>query len=252
MAMTGVHGSPSVTPEASFDSPAVLTGTGSLDSSVAMRIPACPEDEVMREQLTGTILCPYSAASETGPIPDTFTFNLEMDGLNGDHTFLNSEAYHGAYRPPMACSHCQRHRLQCFILRTTPANPNPTSSCSGCVALFRECSLAGQGKRDHSHFETSQPVIGQLHGVNEEYEYSSLAPFSDETTRLLLRPTIPSVSGKRTSSRSVHKNRALRNWFAAHIDHPYPFRRRKVRYGAAVWPEQDLGHQLVLQRPTAT
>ncbi|KAM0283267.1 hypothetical protein ACHAQH_002561 [Verticillium albo-atrum] len=30
------------------------------------------------------------------------------------------------------------------------------------------------------------------------------------------------ISSKRASSRSVHKNRALRAWFAANLDHPYP------------------------------
>ncbi|SPO07313.1 uncharacterized protein DNG_10007 [Cephalotrichum gorgonifer] len=243
MAMAGVPGNPSTStaPEACLDShsPATLTADpGILDSSVAMPIIAAfPEYEFTREQLAGASLWPCPTAFETEATPDTFTFNLdEMDGLNVDGTFLNSEAaYHGAYRPPMACSHCQRHRLQCFILRTTSANPNPISSCSSCVALFRECSLAGQGKRDHSHFETPQPVIGQLHGVNEEYEpSSSLAPSPDElvlaagpTTRPPLRPTVPPVSGKRSSSRSVHKNRALRTWFAAHIDHPYPSEEEK-------------------------
>ncbi|KAG7116063.1 Homeobox protein BEL1 like [Verticillium longisporum] len=33
---------------------------------------------------------------------------------------------------------------------------------------------------------------------------------------------MPSSSSKRANSRSVHKNRALRAWFAAHLDHPYP------------------------------
>ncbi|KAF5255504.1 hypothetical protein FOXYS1_14082, partial [Fusarium oxysporum] len=73
----------------------------------------------------------------------------------------------GASRPPVPCTNCRRTRLQCLILQTTVANPNPTKSCSSCVALFRECSLAGQKKRKPSEFETSEPVIGRLHGVSE-------------------------------------------------------------------------------------
>lgn len=76
----------------------------------------------------------------------------------------------GSYRPPAPCSHCRRHRLQCLILRTTSANPNPITSCSSCVALFRECSLARGEKRQPSGFETMSPVLGHLHGVTEHPE----------------------------------------------------------------------------------
>lgn len=76
----------------------------------------------------------------------------------------------GAYRPPVPCHYCRRHRLQCLILRTTPANPNPVSACSSCVALFRECSLAKGEKRLPSGFETFAPVLGHLHGLPEHTE----------------------------------------------------------------------------------
>ena len=74
----------------------------------------------------------------------------------------------GARRPSEPCDHCRRLRLQCIILQTTLANPNPVSCCSSCAALFRDCSLANEGKRLPSLFETPQPVIGQLHGIGEE------------------------------------------------------------------------------------
>lgn len=77
----------------------------------------------------------------------------------------------GAYRPPVPCTHCRRHRLQCLIIRTTPANPNPVTSCSSCVALFRECSLSKGEKRLPSRFETLSPVLGHLHGLPEQMEY---------------------------------------------------------------------------------
>lgn len=76
----------------------------------------------------------------------------------------------GAYCPPFPCSYCHQHRLQCLILRTTSANPNPVTSCSSCVALFRECSLALGEKRQPSGFETLSPVLGHLHGVTEHME----------------------------------------------------------------------------------
>ncbi|RFU80379.1 hypothetical protein TARUN_1845 [Trichoderma arundinaceum] len=133
----------------------------------------------------------------------------------------------GAHRPPVPCNYCQRLRLQCLILQTTSANPNPISSCSSCVALYRDCSLAERGKREANAYETAVPVIGHLHGVCEE---------GDDTTGLdgtaqwrIGRETAPVaarsssiVSYKRNSTRSVKKTRVLRNWFATHQEHPYP------------------------------
>ncbi|KAK7402729.1 hypothetical protein QQX98_011518 [Neonectria punicea] len=122
----------------------------------------------------------------------------------------------GAHRPSAPCTHCRRRRLQCLVLQTTAVNPNPTRSCSSCVALFRECSLSGREKRDHSYFETSMPVIGRLHGVSEGMPLQ-------ETEQ-----PEPSLSAKRTNTRSVRKTRVLRNWFATHLDHPYPSEEDKL------------------------
>lgn len=129
----------------------------------------------------------------------------------------------GAHRPPVPCSHCRRRRLQCLILQTTAANPNPTKACSSCVALFRECSLSGSEKRVPSAFETSMPVIGHLHGVSElgGAEAESLEGPAFRTTSV-------SLSSKRTNTRSVRKTRALRNWFSNHLDHPYPSEEQKL------------------------
>ncbi|KPM39918.1 hypothetical protein AK830_g6677 [Neonectria ditissima] len=127
-----------------------------------------------------------------------FSFLQEPNPLTTiDEFFIKN----GAHRPSEPCTHCRRRRLQCLILQTTAVNPNPTKSCSSCVALFRECSHSGREKRDHSNFETSMPVIGRLHGVSE----GAL-----------------DLSSKRTNTRSVRKTRVLRNWFATHLDHPYP------------------------------
>lgn len=83
-------------------------------------------------------------------------------------TFSNvTQWLDGSYRPEQPCSHCRRHRLQCLIIRTAPANPNPEAACSSCVALFRVCSLARGEKRQPSRFETLSPVMGHLHGLPE-------------------------------------------------------------------------------------
>lgn len=137
-------------------------------------------------------------------------------------------AKNGAWRPPEPCNHCKRLRLQCFMLHTADANPNPVNSCSSCVALFRNCSLAERSKRDHSLFETERPVIGHLHGVNEEDDQflpwlhrSSLQP-GLEVGQPSSGVPLPSASSKRSSSRSVRKTQVLRDWFAVNIQHPYP------------------------------
>ncbi|KAF7548707.1 hypothetical protein G7Z17_g6889 [Cylindrodendrum hubeiense] len=134
----------------------------------------------------------------------------------------------GAYRPPAPCSHCRRRRLQCLILQTTADNPNPTKSCSSCVALFRECSLSGREKRDPSAFETSWPVIGHLHGVSEQGGSLELLEEGQSSQPMAKGTPVSALSSKRTNTRSVRKTRVLRNWFANHIDHPYPSEEEKV------------------------
>ncbi|KAH8893938.1 hypothetical protein GQ53DRAFT_622560, partial [Thozetella sp. PMI_491] len=133
----------------------------------------------------------------------------------------------GARRPPMPCNNCQRFRLQCLILQTTTANPNPVSCCSSCAALFRDCSLAEQGKRVAAGFETSEPVIGHLHGIGEEdsLSFSNFAAAAPQSTTLAR--TQPIIASKRASSRAVHKTRPLRNWLACHLDNPYPTEQEK-------------------------
>lgn len=132
----------------------------------------------------------------------------------------------GASRPSAPCSNCRRSRLQCLILQTTLANPNPTKSCSSCVALFRECSLSGRKKREPSDFETLEPVIGRLHGVSE-HSAMGVPPTVEEgqTSQGL---SVAALAGKRTNTRSVRKTRVLRNWYLSNLDHPYPSEEEKV------------------------
>jgi hypothetical protein len=151
-----------------------------------------------------------------------YDFFSQCDGVWGkgqncdaaELTFDDFLVNNGAWRPAVPCIYCSRLRLQCFILQTTSANPNPITSCSSCVALFRACSFAeGGGKRQASEYETPQPVIGHLHGVNEEDNH-------------LVANSV--LADKRAGSRSVRKTRALRSWFACHLDNPYPSEGDKV------------------------
>ncbi|OAA80721.1 Homeodomain-related protein [Akanthomyces lecanii RCEF 1005] len=152
-----------------------------------------------------------SVAAETAP-PRPFP-GVENAAII-DEFFVKN----GAYRPPEPCLQCKRQRLQCLILQTTDANPNPITSCSSCVALFRDCSLAERGKRQASSFETSRPVIGHLHGVSEENNLGNLEedPHGDGPVPLKV------VTSKRASTRTAKKTRPLSHWFACHLDHPYP------------------------------
>ncbi|KAJ6003378.1 hypothetical protein N7451_005925 [Penicillium sp. IBT 35674x] len=126
----------------------------------------------------------------------------------------------GAYRPPVPCSYCRRHRLQCLILRTTSANPNPVSACSSCVALFRECSLAKGEKRLPSGFETFAPVLGHLHGLPEHTEDGEP-----------VLPSVESIEERKESKQFVRKGaRVLREWFYQNQERPYPTEDQKIQF----------------------
>lgn len=178
---------------------------------------------------SGTNTSPISGTGEVQDLgftllgePQTWDIPAQPDfqGFNtGQTTDLdNFFIQHGAYRPEFPCTHCARLRLQCLIIQTTSANPNPITSCSSCVALFRECSLAGNQKRNPLNYETAQPVIGQLHGVREDGD-----PAINDEIQLQGTPISgPGLSSKRSHTRSVKRTRVLKNWFACHLDHPYP------------------------------
>lgn len=146
---------------------------------------------------------------------------VEEDGLFAMDEFFRSQ---GGWRPSEPCTHCKRLRLQCFMLQTTDANPNPVTSCSSCVALYRHCSLSGPMKRQASLFETPLPVIGQLHGVYED-ESPSHVPLTTThaaASGAAVEDNLPMRSSKRSSSRSNTGTRPLRLWFNSHSDRPYP------------------------------
>ncbi|KAM0723797.1 hypothetical protein Q7P37_000787 [Cladosporium fusiforme] len=166
-----------------------------------------------------------------GTFPENGT-NLQENGLPGPSAADSNEFFamdeffrsQGGWRPAEPCNHCRRLRLQCFMLQTTDANPNPVTSCSSCVALYRHCSLSGPLKRQASQFETPLPVIGQLHGLYED-EGNRQAPAALIGAAVSGSPPgagPPVRSSKRSSSRSNIGTRPLRLWFSSHFDRPYP------------------------------
>ncbi|KAI0543211.1 hypothetical protein GGR58DRAFT_451130 [Xylaria digitata] len=150
-------------------------------------------------------------------------------GPGGDFATVSLNAAHlenGVEQPVAPCSHCRRYRLRCFVLQTTSHNPNPARSCSSCVALFQDCSLAEQAKRPACDFETPQPVIGRLHGIPDVEFDPLLHPLAQAE---VLPTATYSIPNKRSHSRSVRKTQPLRDWLSTHIDHPYPSEEERAR-----------------------
>jgi hypothetical protein len=143
--------------------------------------------------------------------------NTDTEQLSAMDEFFRLQ---GGWRPPVPCNHCKRLRLQCFMLQTTAANPNPITSCSSCVALYRHCSLAGPAKRQASTFETPNPVIGQLHGVYEDQRACELYQNRNGSNKPIAEPMMR--ASKRSTSQSKTSTRSLRLWFGGHLEHPYP------------------------------
>ncbi|KXJ88965.1 hypothetical protein Micbo1qcDRAFT_150182 [Microdochium bolleyi] len=142
----------------------------------------------------------------------------------------------GGWRPAVPCDYCQTMRMQCLVLQTTPDNPNPITSCSSCAALFKSCSLAEKTKRQPATFETAEPVtLGQLHGVTEDDLFSffdaelGIGVLQDQgsITTATKQPALDTSSHKRSASRHVSRTKALRDWFVAHSDNPYPTNEEK-------------------------
>ncbi|RHZ52993.1 homeobox domain-containing protein [Aspergillus thermomutatus] len=177
-------------------------------------------------------LFPFPARQDPGVLPaatSTKTEDIRSEMQTQNATIASQSLSNvtqwldGAYCPPQPCSYCRKHRLQCLIIRTTPANPNPVSSCSSCVALFRECSLARGEKRQPSRFETLSPVMGHLHGVTELEEDGG-----DQAETLI--PVINCADKQKESKQFVRRGvRILKEWFHDHHDFPYPSEDEKVR-----------------------
>jgi hypothetical protein len=171
----------------------------------------------------------HAGTSTTTPLPD----------VNA------SQWLDGAYYPAVPCLYCQQYRLQCLILRTTSANPNPVTSCSSCVALFRECSLALGEKRQPAGFETFAPVFNQLHGVTEWTEEALVSGPHASPVSELKDAQAPSGhyqavtedqdgqdgqegQHKRRFSRKAAK--VLRDWFYRNQHAPYPTEEQKTAF----------------------
>ncbi|KAL1954404.1 hypothetical protein VTO42DRAFT_1219 [Malbranchea cinnamomea] len=169
---------------------------------------------------------PHQADAHANFFPET----VDSDSLLMRSGFMSvSQWLDGAYCPPAPCSYCRKHRLQCLIIRTTPANPNPVTSCSSCVALYRECSLAQGEKRQPSEFETMSLALGNLHGVTEKGEdgdnkVSEEMAFNNTAVAERER-------GEQMKSKQFVRNgaRILRNWFYQNQEFPYPSEEQKAQ-----------------------
>lgn len=164
------------------------------------------------DQQESKILEDISSAVAPPPVGEQVDPSLLQQNFTNVSQWLD-----GAYRPPVSCAHCRRHRLQCLIIRTAPANPNPKTACSSCVALFRECSLAKGEKRLPSGFETFSPVLGHLHGVPEDGNSLSI-------------PNIDNADDRKEPKQFIRKGaRVLREWFYQNQEHPYPTDAQKAQ-----------------------
>ncbi|KAJ5762392.1 uncharacterized protein N7511_005774 [Penicillium nucicola] len=172
-------------------------------------------DRPLEPQNKNELQCSGGITDDVSPLAADWTVQpLPQPNLNNVSQWLD-----GAYRPAISCSHCRRHRLQCLIIRTTEANPNPKTSCSSCVALFRECSLAKGEKRFPAGFETMTPVLGHLHGVPEDENMLSVVGL-DRTD----------VEDRKEPKQFIRKGaRVLREWFYQNQEHPYPTDAQKNR-----------------------
>lgn len=230
---------------ASFDDADALQ---SEDINVLSSICTAPEHEtvpVMTAENASTLL-PLDSPKPVLNLLQPVTHQSRASGIGDvlyDHVL---DPRTNAYRPPVPCEYCRNRRLQCLIIRTTKANPNPIAACSSCVALFRSCSLADKAKRHPSDFETNYPVVGGLHGITEANAcIDGLSQGSPnlmgklEDARKIQQPAQQCILlPKRTSSRIRGQTKALRQWYFAHSDHPYPSEEDK----------QELTHETGLTR----
>lgn len=236
----------------SFDDAIALESHGTNGWSSIYTEPEHEMVPVMAADNSGTFLPLHSPHSVSGSLQSATHSSLvskQREAIAEDEDVLYDHVLDprtNAYRPPVPCEYCRKHRLQCLIIRTTKVNPNPIAACSSCVALFRSCSLADKAKRHPSNFETNYPVVGGLHGITEAHAsvsgfiQSSSKPMERQEDEWKTRPPAEQcfLLPKRSSSRMRGQTKALRQWFFAHSDHPYPSEEDK----------QELVHETGLTR----
>uniref|UniRef100_A0A093UPH1 Putative homeobox protein Meis3-like 1 n=1 Tax=Talaromyces marneffei PM1 TaxID=1077442 RepID=A0A093UPH1_TALMA len=182
---------------------------------------------------------PGSVLNSPRPVAHHGLFDNQRDAFEEINEVLYNHTHDprtNSYRPPMPCQYCRTNRLQCLIIRTTKANPNPIAACSSCVALFRSCSLAAKTKRHPCDFETDHPVVGGLHGITETnvpndgltQGFSNLVEKSEDAWQ----------NQQPNKFSHERQTKPLRQWFFAHSEHPYPSEEDK----------QELAHETGLSR----
>lgn len=125
-------------------------------------------------------------------------------------------------KPAKACDYCSARKLDCHLYFGHV-------TCTSCDALFRTCSFVGDDRQLlHS---ADLGVLDTLHIVQED-ECTSAGALTG-IKQLRSQPSAPTASRsdapKKTAPRfSKPAIRALRAWFDAHIDYPYPTETEKV------------------------
>ncbi|KAI9786555.1 MAG: hypothetical protein M1816_007879 [Peltula sp. TS41687] len=129
--------------------------------------------------------------------------------------------------PTFPCDYCRSRHLECLLVC------EGRSSCSSCIALFRECSFVRKGpdaKEDELPLEPRR--LDTLHGVVED-AVTGGGLTGKRSLRSLLGCTEEVDHAEVASSNKNRKRfsreavKVLKDWLAQHPDHPYPTQKEK-------------------------
>ena len=134
--------------------------------------------------------------------PDDLKTNLFTQTDTFPTTYDQFGGMHGWFEEGSGFFHLQQACAYCTIIPTTSANPNPRTSCSSCVALYRNCSFTHEPKRPMSRYETDLPGMDNLHGLFELEETDEAQGFARNT--------------KKESARVTNRTKVLREWTDKH------------------------------------
>lgn len=129
--------------------------------------------------------------------------------------------------PTFPCDYCRSRQLECLLVC------EGRSSCSSCIALFRECSFAR--KRPDAKEDDVPPEprrLDTLHGVSEDAvtgggltgkrSLRSLLGCTEEVAHVDVSSN--NKDRKRFSREAV---KVLKDWLVEHANHPYPTKEEK-------------------------
>ncbi|KAI9814929.1 MAG: hypothetical protein M1826_002134 [Phylliscum demangeonii] len=130
--------------------------------------------------------------------------------------------------PSSPCEYCRSRQLECLVMY------DGRTSCSSCIALARSCSFA-RPQPDAVEEAPRAPGPGVVHGVEAEDGGTRGRPkgerplgAGDDQAKHDEGPARPDRT--RFSREAI---RTLKDWLAAHADHPYPTMEEKDQLKAA-------------------